>query len=194
MVQHLAPVFDRIYRRNEWTGGPSRSGQGAGDTERAELVPELRALVADLRIQSVLDIGCGEGYWMPKLPGYIGLDVSAEALQVARARHPKWDYRLDDGSPFPATDAAIVRCVIQHLSFASAQALLERVRDARIKWLICTTYERGFNEDIEDGRGYWPNMRLPPFSLDEPVRSLRDGRTDNEDRGARLAVWRLTYG
>lgn len=187
----LSEVFDRIYQEDRWHGGPSRSGPGSGDQEIAELAPTLAEMIAELGVTSVLDIGCGEGYWMPDLPGYVGIDVSEEALRVARERHPDRDYRHDDG-PYPGVDAAICRTVIQHLSYVSGLSILERVRTANIRYFIATTYPNGHNQDLSDGNeGYWVNMRQPPFSLREPLATLRDSGAGNGDHEALLAVFDL---
>jgi SAM-dependent methyltransferase len=190
-VSNLGRIFDEIYRANTWEGVESRSGKGAGDIERAHLAPDVARLVADLGVESVLDVGCGETYWTPDLPGYVGIDVSSEAIQVARKRHPDWDLRIDDGSPFPPADLVMSRCVFQHLSFDTARALMARIRATGATWFLCTSYHHGWNQDIVDGAGYWPDMRLSPFDLGEPDSEIEDGRTDHVFYDCVLGLWRL---
>ena len=183
-------VFDTIYKGNGWGGTETRSGPGAGSVERRYLAPDVAALVEGMGFESVLDVGCGEGFWTPDLPGYIGIDVSEVALETARKWHPDRDLRLDDGSPYPTCDLVLVRCVIQHLSFEDGLFLLERVFDSGATWLLCTSYKAGHNVDIKTGAGYWPDMTKPPFSLGDPVGYLLDGRTDNDQsRFPALGLW-----
>ncbi len=184
-------TFDGIYRDNAWGGTESRSGPGSGSVEREQLAPDIVNLVAMLDVRSVLDIGCGETYWTPELPGYIGIDVSSEAIAVAKQRHPDWDLRIDDGSPLPQRDLVMMRCVLQHLSFRSALHLLNRIDVSGATWLLCTSYNSVENEDIDDGGGYWANISIAPFDLGSPLIQIEDGRTDNEWHDAILGLWRL---
>ena len=131
-------VFDQIYRDNEWGGEESRSGPGSGSAEARELAPEIMDLIARLGVESVLDVGCGEGFWTPDLPGYIGIDVSSVAIDRARQLHPDRDLRVDDGSPYPKCDLVLLRCVIQHLSFDDASVVIQRIRQSGATWLLCT--------------------------------------------------------
>jgi len=187
----LGEIFNEIYRTWSWEGGQSRSGKGAGDIERDLLAPDILALVDELSVSSVLDVGCGETYWTPELPGYIGIDVSERAISVAKHRHPDWDLRVDDGSPYPHVELVMSRCVIQHLSYASALGLVERVRATGATWFLVTSYRQGGNIDIKDGAGFWPDMRVAPFNFGEPLREITDGRTDNEWHEATLGLWSL---
>jgi SAM-dependent methyltransferase len=190
----MSEIFDQIYATNAWGGIESRSGPGSSSVEARDLAPDIVALVGRLRVTSVLDVGCGENFWTPDLPGYIGIDVSRLAIEVARQRHPERDLRLDDGTPYPMCDLVLVRCVIQHLSMADAAALLRRIAESGARWLLCTTYVHGANIEIATGGGYWPNMEEPPFSLGAPEVMLVDGRTDNHpDKGPMLGLWRIRW-
>lgn len=191
MSVKAAEVFDGIYRTNAWGGRESRSGPGAGDIEIRTLAPDIVRVVTELGVRSVLDVGCGECYWTPELPGYIGIDVSQEALSVARQRHPGWDLRLDDGSPYPRCDLVMTRCVMQHLSMADGMELLGRIRDSGANWLLATSYKQGENVDIKTGWGYWPDLRVAPFDLGEPVMELVDGRTDAIPKDCVMGLWPL---
>ena len=79
-----AAVVSRIYQRNEWNGGETRSGPGSGADSTRLLVPALLQVVHWLGVHSVLDVGCGEGWWQPDLPGYVGL----ESWRPRRSRPP----------------------------------------------------------------------------------------------------------
>lgn len=183
-------VFEEIYEKNSWGGSESRSGPGAGSIAVRQLAPQLIALVSELGVESVLDVGCGDGFWMPPLPGYIGIDVSTKALAMSAERHPDRTYLLDDGGPYPRCDLVIVRCVIQHLSFADARHLLDRVRESGATWLLATTYAIADNIDITTGTGYWPDMTAEPFNLGEPIRSIED-KGASDWNGGTLGLWQL---
>lgn len=168
-------VFSDIYKRNSWNGVESLSGPGSGPTATKHVAPAILALVAELGITSVLDVACGDGYWMPDLPGYVGIDVAPEAIAKAQRRHRDRRYVVAGAPPLLAFDLVIVRDAIQHLSFADGLALLATIRETGSRWLLASTYLDVPNVDIATGDFYSPNLEAEPFSLGPPERLIFDG-------------------
>lgn len=195
----MTEPFSDVYRRNLWNGVESRSGPGSGPVATARLAAELLLLVDRYEIESVLDIGCGDAYWQPPLPGYLGVDVAPEAISIARTRHPDRYYLVDDfRDRIPgAFDLVIVRDVIQHLSLADGVELLENVRRSGSAWLLASTYRNGENVDIESGvDAYSANLETRPFSLGYPIETIPDGYDyavagETRDPSKVLGLWRL---
>lgn len=188
-----ASVFDRIYQGNEWNGEESRSGPGSGRAATRRVAPELVELARDLRVESVLDVGCGDGFWMPDLPGYVGYDWSVEAIRLARQNHPDRTYVTDLplGRYF---DMVILRDAIQHLSYREGRRLLRNAWTAADKVLVASTYVDGWNVDIEPGSFYSPDLTKPPFSMPRPHRLIFDGyhyheSDEQRDPAKHLGVW-----
>jgi SAM-dependent methyltransferase len=186
-------IFDRIYRDNLWNGDESRSGPGSGRAATRRLVPDLLALVDQLGVGSVLDVGCGDGYWMPDLPGYVGFDWSREAVERSQVRHP--DRRYVRAFPSGTFDLVICRDAIQHLSLRDGVRLVERMTRAG-RFLLASTYVEGTNVDIRNGEAYRPDLTAEPFSLPQPDRLIFDGyayvATDKpRDPAKHLGLWRL---
>jgi SAM-dependent methyltransferase len=170
-------VFSDIYRMNAWQGDESLSGPGSGSTATAHLAADIVAMVAELDIRSVLDVACGDGYWMPDLPGYTGIDVAPEAIELARARHPERRYLVGSAATvrLPRADLVIFRDALQHLSFRDGLAALSAIRESRPRYLLASTYIGSENIDIPTGACYSPNLEAPPFNFSPPVRLLFDG-------------------
>lgn len=179
-------VFDDIYRRNAWNGVESLSGPGSGSSATKHLSTALVQLVEDLRIKSVLDAPCGDGFWMPDLPGYVGIDVSSEAIALATQRHPERVYFQNDirGAKFYVPvigfDLVICRDLMQHLSLADGLQVLNEIRGLRARWMLISTYVGTENVEITPettkiGMGYTPNLLRPPFSMPAPERYIPDG-------------------
>lgn len=59
-----AEVFSRYYRTNKWGDAESRSGKGSNLAATAHLRQALPELVAELGVQSFLDLPCGDYFWM----------------------------------------------------------------------------------------------------------------------------------
>jgi SAM-dependent methyltransferase len=188
-------VFDRIYRENLWNGVESRSGPGSGPVATRRVALALRSLVDNGEIASVLDVGCGDGYWMPDLPGYVGYDASREAIRMSRRRHP--DRRYTNVWPTGTFDLVICRDVMQHLPLADGVELLARIRATGSRLLLASTYVGGDNIDIAAGEAYSPDLTAEPFGLPEPDAAIFDGYHYHEtpelrDERKHLGLWRLS--
>jgi len=192
-------TFDEIYRENRWNGTDSRSnGPGGTVYARRFVAPAIADLVSNLGVTSVLDVGCGETYWQPELPGYIGIDVSSVAIEAAKERHPDWDIRLwSPNDELPVAEFVILRHVLQHMTPSSGKTLVERIKDMGAAYLAATTYDNGdngagFERPIVEGGGYWPDLRVEPFGLGEPSVSIEDAANPRpKQMGGRLGVWTL---
>ena len=193
-AQGSGVTFDTIYRTNRWNGIESRSGPGSGTVATQRVKNQILGLVKELRVKSVLDVGCGDGFWMPDLPGYVGFDVSRVAIRLARRNHPKRDYRTDwPAEPF---DLVITRDAMQHLSLTEGMMLLEEIRETGSKWLLASTYIGATNTNIVTGDAYSPNLEVEPFGLGPPERLIFDGYHYHETEEVRdptkhLGLWRL---
>lgn len=188
-------VFSDIYRTNAWHGSESRSGPGSGFAPTLAVADAIMGLVNDLDIETVLDLGCGDGLWMPPLPGYVGMDVAPEAIEIARRRHPGRPYLVGD-EPNAAYDLVICRDVVQHLSLSDGLALLQRIAASGSRWLLASTYMGGVNVNIVTGDAYSPDLQAEPFSLGVPFHVILDGygyehAGEVRDPRKHLGLWRL---
>lgn len=186
-------TFDAIYRANAWNGVETRSGPGSHAEPTRRVAYAILRLVDWLGITSVLDVGCGEGAWMPELPGYVGVDVSGEALAEARRRHPDRLYaHLSALGQLGQPDLVIVRDVVQHLPLGAGRDLLDSLGGGQ--WLLASTYVDGENIDVPEGDAYRPNLQQPPFGLPPPLLYVPDGYVYHDgdavrDPGKMLGLW-----
>jgi SAM-dependent methyltransferase len=197
-------VFDDIYRENRWNGIESRSGPGSGPVATMHLSEFLPKWCAENGIESVLDVGCGDGYWMPDLPGYVGMDVSLEAIRRAQGRHPTRPYMVADltGGAWAASrqfDAVFTRDAMQHLSLRDGQLMLVNLLALASRFLMASTYRVPHNVDIVTGNAYSPNLEIEPFGLGPPMAYVPDGLSYHDptlvrDETKFLGIWRLDGG
>ena len=190
-------VFDRIYGDNRWNGIETRSGPGSHREPTRRVADAIVQLVGWLGIEDVTDVGCGEGFWMPDLPNYLGLDVAESAIETALEYHPERVYARWDAVvlPVPASDLIISRDAMQHLSLEDGVRFLANLTD-RAQWLLASTFIDGDNVDIETGGAYRPNLEAPPFNMPPALLLIHDGYEWHDgdairDPGKMLGLWRL---
>jgi SAM-dependent methyltransferase len=116
----------------------------------------------------IADLGCGDGVIINEIravnpsAGLIGLDVSGEALQAARAACPQGQFhKIEDGGPFPLADNSVDFIfsseVIEHIyDTQNAFNEIRRVLRPGGKVLLTTPYH-----------GFVKNLLLVLFSFDE---------------------------
>jgi hypothetical protein len=84
-------VFGRIYRQRTWANEETVSGPGSGIERTAELREELPKLLEELRVETLLDAGCGDFHWLrlAELPikSYIGVEVVPQLVTGLEASH-----------------------------------------------------------------------------------------------------------
>ena len=104
----------------------------------------VRFLVSKLRnpeTSSVLDVGCGRGYWSRLLKenrvGHVvGIDISQTGLRMAREAIPDIELTLADGTELPYADQSFDMIFCQGLSIFSIGDL-SKVKTAGLELLRC---------------------------------------------------------
>ena len=113
---------------------------------------DVGSMAAEHRPESVLDAGCGEGETLVRLAGILpedvhGIDISAEAVSLARERAPGADVTTASLLELPYEDDRfdLVLCleVLEHLHQPGA-AVAELARVARGTVLISVPHEPWF--------------------------------------------------
>jgi SAM-dependent methyltransferase len=195
-------VWNLIYANNSWNGVDSLSGPGSDFLPTQYVARDLKDVIDRIGAKTVLDVGCGDAFWIPELPGYVGVDPSYMACDRALINHPDRDFRVLDPvvEELPQADAAICRLVIQHLNLSNGMAVIENIR-RHCKWLIGSTNTDGYNFVLTTdftANAYSPNMEVAPFNLGVPIEYILDGyyvdRDDERserDPGKYLGVWQL---
>ena len=93
------------------------------DIKREHILRLGREQFSDLKELDVLDLGCGLGAYHPGLAGKFrelhGIDVSAQSVELATARHPFVRYSTFDGIQLPYPDGrfsiVFTVCVMHHV-------------------------------------------------------------------------------
>lgn len=89
------------------------------------------AMLAPLQAQSLLDLGCGEGYYSSAfravVPEVIGLDIAKPAVRLAAKRFRDLTWLVGSGASLPLADASvdIVSSLFSPLPIAEMQRVLK---------------------------------------------------------------------
>jgi hypothetical protein len=190
-------LFLDIYKTNFWRDVESRSGTGSNLTSTRKLVEELPALFRMLEITSILDIPCGDYYWMRTVPmqgiKYIGADLVLEIIEDNKQRHPHVDFieldMLTDKLPY--ADLIIVRDCLVHFPNDAVFRALNNIYESASKYLLSTTFPNHSNKnDIKMGDWRPLNLEDAPFNLPKPLAIINEGlRGDCDDKS--MAVWSI---
>src|SRR5262245_23209802 len=90
----------------------------------------LRTVAAQRNPKRVVDLGCGTGEFAEVFAseGYLGIDVHAGYIALARRLRPRYRFERHDGTTWEGDvelfDLALVNGVMHHLDDATARALL----------------------------------------------------------------------
>lgn len=106
---------------------------------------QVVSLAADAQPDSVLDIGCAEGFVLNRIRKHVrnctGIDCDEQALSRGRVLHPGLDLRTGNAEKMPFEDNSFdfVLCteVLEHVE-NPGQVLAELVRVSR-KWVLVST-------------------------------------------------------
>ena len=115
----MREVFEAMYQKKIWGGG---SGVGSLPEATVRYRAVLQKLLADCRIRSVVDIGCGDWQTGSRVDWtgieYTGIDIVPEVIEADRNRYGRRGRRFLCGNVLemspPAADLLIIKDVLQH--------------------------------------------------------------------------------
>lgn len=193
-------VFRDIYKSNAWDGTESVSGPGSTMAATASVRAELPGLIERLGIRTLLDVPCGDAYWISEClpPGvsYIGGDIVPELIEENRRIRPNvGQFIVLDliKDPLPKADLLMVRDCFIHLPNKIVLEAIANIRRSPITYVLTTTFPREASlQDIELG-GYRPiNLVLPDIGLAPPIAVFLD-EDGVHPNGKCLGLWRVDY-
>jgi SAM-dependent methyltransferase len=201
-----AAAFRAIYRLAYWNAGASQeSVSGPGST--LAFTESLRGWIGDVirrrQIRSVFDAACGDFNWMRLVDlhgaSYLGVDIVPELIAAVSARHAAPDRCFEAmdivESPVGAFDLILCRDCLIHLPTEDVREVLQNFSRGGGRFALITT-SPGLRENIHLGRagGWRPvNLRLPPYSLCEPLESFPDYVARKPEHSTVLALWSLPF-
>jgi hypothetical protein len=192
-------VFDEIFRENRWGDADSQSGMGSNLLYTETLRAELPRLIEEFDFRSMLDIPCGDFFWMRLLTldlDYVGGDIVPQLVERnqrlhggERRRFAQMDIVCDR---LPRVDLVFCRDCLVHLSYEDAFRALNNIKRSGSTYLLATTYfDRQSNREIHTGDWRTLNLRLPPFGFSPPLRLIDERAPQEGFRDKGLGLWRI---
>jgi hypothetical protein len=200
----LRHKFDKVFQQNLFHGRASKSGSGSSIEQTREIAQQLPSLISRLKIQSLLDIPCGDLEWMSKveLAGakYFGADVAPSLISHLNSQFPEKEFALIDISRdyLPKVDLIFCRDLFVHLSNKDISLALENIKSSKSTYLATTTFvNRETNVDLPIiSRGIaWRtlNLQILPFNFPMPIETIDEKCTENNGvySDKAIAIWRI---
>lgn len=160
-------AMEQVYKKKLWGGAEFDFYSGEGSHHPDMVVPYIKAIQSFLQSfdskLTICDLGCGDfnvgKELVPYAKEYIAIDIVSDLIarnkikyQIPHLSFHCLDLAKDD---LPSGDCAIIRQVLQHLSNAEVQQVLDKLVD--FKYIILTEHlPKGNyvpNLDIISGQG-----------------------------------------
>jgi hypothetical protein len=192
---------------NERLLGAHETVSGGGSTLMGtyNLRRTLQTLLDSGVFKSILDIGCGDFYWLSAMNlrevDYLGLDIVSSLIGNNRRRWPGRAFEVMDivESVPPPRDLALCKDLFTHFPQRDVVDAFNNIKKSGSRYLAATTYYPALVKasqakyyyehiNIRSAPAYWRplNLQLKPFYFPSPLWSIREGHG-----GRTLDIWAL---
>ncbi len=199
----MKQIFNFYYKTNQWKSKESASGTGSTLQQTKNIRKALLQFIHDYKITSILDIPCGDFYWMKELDleniRYTGADIVEDLIEENQK------YKKDNltfitldltQDKLPSADIILIRDCFVHFPFSSIFEALKNIARSRFKYLITTTFkQRFFNKDLLYPGPWRPlNLEIAPFHFSSPIQEIQEGCTESEGKyfDKTLSIWDIS--
>ncbi|MDA1369417.1 MAG: class I SAM-dependent methyltransferase [Proteobacteria bacterium] len=193
-------IFTHIYEKNKWGDNNTRSGKGSNLDKTWRLRQELPSALAQLGVMSLLDIPCGDFFWIKEIDlqidHYLGADIVPALITANTEKYGNSSVRflhldlLRD--PLPQADAILCRECLVHFSFADARQAIANIKSSGANHLLTTHFpDIDRNLDIITGKHRPLNMCREPFNWPEPVIQIAEGDAGSKRGQKCLSIWSI---
>jgi len=200
--QDIESRFTNIFFKNGWGDENSLSGTGSNLVETEIVRQALEKLIKDLKIKTILDIPCGDFFWMKLVDlgevQYVGADIVKPLIELNKTNYEganrkfcQLDLIKDN---LPTADLVICRDCLVHLSFEDIFKSIKNIKRSGSVYLLTTTFNKHTeNGDIVTGRWRPLNLEMAPFNFPKPTLSVNEGCHEGDQFSDKtLALWRLS--
>ncbi len=196
--------FEKIYERKLFGKSQSASGPGSTLVSTARIREHLENLMDEFQISSLVDVPCGDFYWMSKVDldkiDYIGLDIVPSLINKLQSDYPRMTFGVLDVTKdqLQKYDLILCRDLFVHLSNDQIISALNNFRNSGSKYLLATTFpDVSSNSELRVPRigvGWRPlNLTIHPFNLGAPILTINEESTEGRGkyRDKSISLWKL---
>lgn len=200
-------VFTKIYEkdlfneRSNNTNNVSKSGSGSDLEQTKEIVEKLPILLKKYEIKSMLDIPCGDFYWMKNVDlnsiNYTGADIVEKVINENNVKFSTSSITFKEidilTQPLPKVDLIFCRDLLVHLKNKQISLALKNIQKSGSKYLLTTSF-KNTTVNIDNGEiGIWRpiNLEIEPFNLKNPIDYIFENCT--EKNGKYIDKYLLLY-
>ena len=177
MKEQIEKAFTNTYDKRLWEAEGSRSGLGSSLEYTKNIRVQLVKRIKELKIQSVLDLSCGDWHWMKEikdeLPIYMGIDVVNEMIEVNKTQYQSDTIQFQKGDMLEELrklkngdiDLIICRQTLEHLPSDYVEQVLEEIRRVG-KYALITSVNTTTANDTISMDGYHSrhiNLDVSPY-------------------------------
>ena len=197
--------FSIIYNSGYWKGfnKGSLSGTGSSSESTNNIRKYLQKFINANQIKSLLDIPCGDFYWLSKLNlsniQYIGADIVDEIILDNQNNHTNKNLTFINldiiNGELPMVDLIFVRDCFVHLKNEQIIKALKNIINSNSKFLATTTFVNTKNYLYSSNADRWRpiNMCQEPFNLPKPLELLNDTPLlASNDQDKYIGVWKIS--
>jgi hypothetical protein len=198
--------FTRVFKENLFGGVDSKSGRGSDDNQTSVLREELPRLVERLKVETLLDIPCGDLNWISRTKftdvKYYGADIVDDLINDLRSKDQFTDKKffiLDATKDrVDKYDLILCRDLLVHLSTIDIFKVLNKFIKSGSKYLLTThfTNPRIYLDIPKDLPISWRpiNLTMPPFNFPEPDFLIVENCPEENGKyiDKTLSLWKLS--
>ena len=177
--KNSSEVFSEIYKSNYWNEKESKSGTGSSLKSTEKIRKELPVLINELKINSILDVPCGDFFWFNKIINdlninYIGGDIVEEiVIQNKRFETKNISFKKINliNDALPDADLILCRDCLFHFSYDDINNTFENLKKSNFKYLLITNHDLESkdiqNKDISTGLFRFLDFHKNPYNFEK---------------------------
>lgn len=196
-------MFEHIYKNKSWGGKLSVSGRGSDLDQTKYLINKLPKILKKYKIQSILDIPCGDFNWMQNVNltnyKYIGADIVKDIVisnnKSFRKNNICFKHINLIKDQLPQVDLVFTRDCLVHFSNKDIFNSLFNICHSGSKYLLTTTFtNRLSNKDINTGDWQPLSLELKPFNFPKPLILIDEHCTEDNMiyKDKSLGLWKIS--
>ena len=178
-------------------GMKSIAGYGSSLWNVRMIIAELPNIFKRYGIENMLDIPCGDFYWMKEVDlssiTYLGADLVDGQITFNKKKYPQIDFRVLNmvEDKLPTSDLVFTRDCLVHLNYENIGLFIDELIRNDSKYLMATHCpEVETNAELNGIIGWRPlNLEKAPFNFPKAIEIISEQSDYNPEKC--MGIWSL---